>query len=281
MSLRITYLLEDTPISGLVRTVLAQADALIAHGHRVRIATQGAPVAWRASRAEWLYVDDFRALAGGDDDVTVSTSPATAAEGTVALPRGYLIVDDDFYRVRTVRENEPLRVLLCGAAQDETKGLDDGYGAAAHARWFHQRFDLVRVAPWAPSREEPLDGVQEFHVGLYTPEIVRLIHSCDVLVVPSHREETSILAAAEGLAGGLAAVMTATPAHGAIDPAGDYARFAPAENAVELGERLIEVLESSSLRDRLRARGRAVAEGWRAQRVGAALDEFFERVNQS
>ena len=39
--MRITYLLEDTPISSPVRTVLAQADALIARGHRVRIATKG------------------------------------------------------------------------------------------------------------------------------------------------------------------------------------------------------------------------------------------------
>ena len=60
--MRITYLLEDTAISGPARTVLAQADALIARGHRVRIATKGAPVTWRASRAEWLYVDDFGAI---------------------------------------------------------------------------------------------------------------------------------------------------------------------------------------------------------------------------
>ena len=60
--MRITYLLEDTPISGRVRAALAQADALIARGHRVRIATKGAPVTWRASRAEWLYVDDFAAI---------------------------------------------------------------------------------------------------------------------------------------------------------------------------------------------------------------------------
>src|SRR5206468_9294055 len=67
--MRITYLLEDTPISGRVRTALAQADALIGRGHRVRIATKGAPVTWRPSRAEWLYVEDFGAI---EDEIVVA-----------------------------------------------------------------------------------------------------------------------------------------------------------------------------------------------------------------
>src|SRR5438874_13144133 len=105
--MRITYLLEDTPISGRVRTTLAQADALIARGHRVRIATKGAPVTWRASRAEWLYVDDF---AGIEDEFIVPQPPP-----------GFEIVDDEVFRARTPRMRQPPRVLLCGASQDETK----------------------------------------------------------------------------------------------------------------------------------------------------------------
>jgi len=57
------------------------------------------------------------------------------------------IVDDDFYRPGTRFENTPLRVLLCGESQVDLKGIAEGYGAAAHARWFHQRFDLIRVSP--------------------------------------------------------------------------------------------------------------------------------------
>jgi glycosyltransferase involved in cell wall biosynthesis len=237
--MNVTYLLEDTDITGRARTALAQADALIALGHRVRIATTGAPVTWRASRAEWLYVDDFSAV---EDEIVLAEPPA-----------GFEIVDAEVYRARVARENHPMRVLLCGASQDEAKHVDDGYGAAAHARWFHQRFDLIRVSPWAPSRDEPLDAVQEFHVGLTTAEMTRLMHSCDAIIAP---EERFSLSTAEALAAGLPATMNQ-------------------RNAVELGEKLIELLSDAELRDRLRKRGWAEAERWRAANVAARLEEWL------
>src|SRR5205085_1018928 len=178
------------------------------------------------------------------------------------------IVDDDFFRARTTRENEPLRVLLCGESQADMKGIDDGYGAVAHARWFHQKLDLVRVSSWAPSRQEPLDSVQEFHVALDTREMTRLMHSCDILIAPNHREEGFGLPAAEALASGIPTVMTSIPSYLSFDETRDYALFAPEENPVELGEKLIELLGDFELRERLRARGRQVAEQWRAEHTG-------------
>ena len=237
--MRITYLLEETPISGRVRTALAQADALIARGHRVRIATKGAPATWRPSRAEWLLVDDFAAV---EDEIVLAEPPP-----------GFEIVDDEVFRARKPREHQPPRVLLAGASQDETKAVDTGYGAAAHARWFHHTFDLIRVAPWAPSREEPLDAVQEFHVALTAAEMTRLLHSCDVIIAP---EERFSLSTAEALAAGLPAARNA-------------------RSAVDLGDKLIEILDDAELRDRLRTEGWEAAEQWRAARVGPRLEAYF------
>ena len=61
----------------------------------------------------------------------------------------------------------------------------------------------------------------------------------------------------------------------AFDDTQDYALFAPEDNAVELGERLVELLSDAELRQRLRTRGREVAEQWRADKVGARLERFF------
>jgi len=323
--LRIAYLMEDTALSGGIRVQLAQADALIARGHRVRIITKGLPLTWRPSAAEWVYVDDFNTYDARDDDFVIATfwttlaaAWAIAPEKALHLCQGYegaftayqpiraeidaaynlsipklvvarslveicrrftddvtyigQIVDDDFFRPRTPAENEPLRVLLCGESQVDLKGIADGYGAAAHARWFHQRFDLIRVSPWAPSREEPLDAVQEFHVALTTREMTRLVHSCDVLIAPNHREEGFGLPAAEALASGVAVVMTSIPSYLSFDETHDYALFAPQQNAVELGEKLIELLSDADIRERLRARGREVAEQWRPERVAERLE---------
>jgi hypothetical protein len=326
--LRIAYLVEDTALSGGIRVQVAQADALIARGHRVRMVTKGLPLTWRSSRAEWIYVDDFQQYDAGEDDFVVATFWTTiepawnlAPQRAVHLSQGYegsfnayqsirphidsayrlplpklvvspslvtilqqftsdvtyigQVVDEDFYRARTPAENQPLRVLLCGQSQADLKGIREGYGAAAHARWFHQKFDLIRVSPWAPSREEPLDGVQEFHVALTTGEMTRLMHSCDLLMAPNHAEEGFGLPAAEALASGIPAVLTSIPSYLAFDDTHDYALFAPEENAVELGERLIELLGDEPLRQRLRKRGREVAEQWHGNRVAERLESFF------
>ena len=222
-----------------MQTILACADALVARGQDVRIATTAdGPVTWRSSRARWEFVDD---LAGVRADIDES------------FPwQDFLIVDDAMYGSRA-RENTPLRVLLDGATQNDDS-IDLGYGAAAHARWFHQQFDLVRVSPWVPSREEPLDSVQEFHVGLATHEMTRLMQSCDVLIAPRLG-----LRSAEAMAAGVAVANVA------------------AENAVELGERLIEIVSDGELRDQLRQRGREAAEQWRAACVAPRLEAFLAR----
>ena len=326
--MNIAYLVEDTEMSGGVRVQLAQADALIARGHRVRMVTKGLPLTWRSSRAEWVYVDDFLHYDASTDDFVVGTYFTTlgpawqiAEPRVVHLCQGYegsfstyaavkdqidaayslpvpklvvskslipickqftddvvwigQVVEDEFYRPGTPREHEPLRVLLSGQAQADLKGIQDGYGAVAHARWFHQKLDLVRVSPWAPSREEPLDSVQEFHVGLTTNEMTRLMHSCDVLVAPNHRQEGFGLPAAEAMASGIPCVLTAIPSYLSFDDVRDYALFAPEQNAVELGEKLIELLSDEDLRERLRIRGREVAEQWRVEHVADRLEAFF------
>ncbi len=242
------FLLEDTAISGTARLVMAQADALIARGDRARIVTAGAPPSWRASNADWVFVDDLRDYHPGDDERVVDVSK---------LP---ILVDEELYRTSTTREQEPLRVLMCGSWDTETHGIDTGYGAVAHARWFHQKLDLIRVSPWAPSREEPIEAVQEFHVALTAHEMTRLMHSCDVLIAPNRREDRLPLPTAEGLASGLACVLTSSALHLSFDEQHDYALFAPDDNAVELGERLIDLLSDVDLRERLRTRGREVAE---------------------
>jgi glycosyltransferase involved in cell wall biosynthesis len=326
--MKITYLMADTDLSGGIRVQLAHADALIARGHRVRIVTPGLPLTWRATRAEFVYVDKFLDYDASDDDFVVGTFWPTvpdaytlAGKRAVHLCQGYegsfqpyaeskpqidaayalpipklvvskhlvdickrftddvtwigQLVDDELYRAATPREHEPRRVLLSGQAQAELKGIQDGYGAVAHARWFHQKLDLVRVSPWAPSREEPLDSVHEFHVALTTREMTRLLHTCDVLIAPNHSVEGFGLPAAEAMAAGVPTLLTSIPSYLSWDEPRDYALFAPEQNPVELGEKLIELLSDEELRGRLRVRGREVAEQWRAERVANRLEAFF------
>jgi len=330
--MRIVYLLDDTSISGDVRVVLAQADALVARGHEVIIATTAAPVSWRASRAEWLAVDDFAEVARRAPDCVIATAwptlePALAVgarrtlhlvqrrepdfaedekerariENVWRLPvtrvtvsrhlaefaRAFhpdvveigQIVDAEFSRTRIPPENDPPRVLVVGAAEVETKGIDDAYGAVAHARWFGHAVELVRVSPWRPSPAEPVsESVDEFHVALSCAEMTRVVHSCDIYLGTNRAGEGFGLPAAEAMAAGIPCVLTRIPAYLGFGEPDDYALFADEGDAVDLGEKLVELLDDEELRTRLRRRGRIVASRFSAGRVGEALERVITDV---
>lgn len=280
--MRITWLLDPAPGSELDDPSGVQADALAARGHEVRIIAADRPASFYGGRrAEWLELDDWRVVELAGDDFVIATSSRTARLAAELAGRRAIVkiedpvvVAEEMFRGSVSREHQPLRVLLSGAAQSETAGIEEGYGAVAHARWFHQRLELVRVAPWAPSREEPLDDVQEYHVALSPQEMTRLIHSCDIAVVPSRGEDRSWFMAASSIAAGLSCVLTDVPAND-FGAGRDYAAYAPERNAVELGEKLIEIASDEEVRSRLRARGREVAERWRPETAGARLETFL------
>lgn len=327
--LNIAYLLEDTDLSGGVRVQLAQADTLIARGHRVTFFTKGMPLRWRRSRAEWRHVSDFSGIDGSPFDFVIggfwaTVEPAYRIAGPRALHlcQGYegnftvyqdirdqiqatyrlpvpklvvsrslirvceafgsevsyvgQIVDDEFYRDGEPGEHEPLRVLLAGASQIDFKGIDIGYGAAAHARSYGGKFDLIRVSPWAPGHDEPVqEMVAEFHVALSSEQMVRLVHSCDIFLGPSRGDEGFGLPAAEAMAAGLPAVLTRIPSFLSFAEKPDFALFADEADGAGLGDQLFELLQDETLRRALRQRSRQVAEQFRAHHAAERLERYL------
>jgi hypothetical protein len=186
------------------------------------------------------------------------------------------IVDDVFYRERPPAPREPARVLLAGPAQVDVKGIDIGYGAALHARTLGAAFDLVRVSPWAPATDEPKEIASEFHVGLDTTRMVRLLHSCDAVIGSSRKEEGFGLPAAEAMAAGIPCALTRIPSFLAMAPGrADYAVWGEEEDAVGLGEELARLLDDPELREELAVRGRELAEQYRAARVAERLEGWL------
>lgn len=71
--LRIAYLAEDASLSGGLRVVLGQADALVGRGHSVTIISKSQKPDWRATSAEWVEVTDFSEVSGHDYDFVIGT----------------------------------------------------------------------------------------------------------------------------------------------------------------------------------------------------------------
>jgi glycosyltransferase involved in cell wall biosynthesis len=187
------------------------------------------------------------------------------------------IVDDEFFQPCGDRLQPVPRVLLIGPAQaDFVKGIDLGYDAVRRARAAGARFDLVRVSQWVIAEGEPADLAQEFHVAITTDEMARLFATSDIYLGPNRRQEGFGLPAAEALAGGVPAILTAIPSYLWWDEAHDYALFVPEEDSAAMADALLRLLGDAQLRERLARRGREVAEQFRSAKTGERLERFFQ-----
>lgn len=185
------------------------------------------------------------------------------------------IVDDVFFRQPEFHDRKRKRVLLAGPMQADFKGLDIGYDAVRHARSRGAEFDLVRVSQWPAADGEPADLAAEFHVGLNSADMARLLATGDIFLGPSRKEEGFGLPAAESMASGVAAVLSAIPSFLEFDGAHDYALFAPENDAAAMGDGLLRLLGDDPLRRRIALRGREVVEQFRAHHTGLRLERYF------
>ncbi|MFZ2491059.1 MAG: glycosyltransferase family 4 protein [Thermoanaerobaculia bacterium] len=182
------------------------------------------------------------------------------------------IVDGEFFQPRR-RESSPLRVLLVGPMQADFKGIEFGYEAVRHAAGHD--LQLIRASQWEPATGEPAELAAEFHVGIDTAAMARLVGSCDLFLAPSLEEEGFGLPAAEAMASGLPGVMSSIPSFRSWDRVRDCALFAPPRDGRAMGEALVRLLSDASLRERLSRRGRQVVEQFRAEQTGRRLEQYF------
>jgi len=187
------------------------------------------------------------------------------------------IVDDLFYQPHVPQTGPRPRVLLVGPSQADFKGIDVGYEAVRHARAAGADFDLIRGSQWPAADGEPTELATEFHVGLHSAEMAQLFASCDLFLGPSRSAEGFGLPAAEALASGLPAVLSAIPSFLSWDDAHDYALFTAEGDGAAMGAALLRLLAEPSLRVSLAARGRAAVEQFRAEVTGARLEAYFAR----
>lgn len=184
------------------------------------------------------------------------------------------IVDNEFYQPqRGVRTSSSARVLLVGPMQADFKGIDIGYDAVRRAR-SHANFDLIRVSQWIPADEEPTSLAAEFHVGLPTAEMAKLVASCDVFLGPSRHQEGFGLPAAESMASGVPVILSSIPSFRSWS-ASDFAVFVDEGDGAAMGDALVTLLNDAARREALAKTGREVAEQFRAQNTGERLERYF------
>lgn len=258
-------------VVGTFWTTLAQALALA--GDRAVHFCQGYEGSFTAYRAQRPLIEEAYRLPLPKITVSPHLVPICRAFFPDATYIGQ-IVDDAFYQPHASHGGKP-RVLLVGPAQADFKGIDIGYDAVRHARARGAEFDLIRASQWPATPDEPVHLAAEFHVAIPTDAMARLFASCDVFLGPSRSEEGFGLPAAEAMAGGVPAVLSEIPSFRSWEERRDHALFAPEGEGVAMGEQLARLLADAQLREQLAARGREVAEQFRAANTAARLERWF------
>jgi len=184
------------------------------------------------------------------------------------------IVDNVFYRQPQFRNETPRRVLLVGPIQADFKGIDIGYDVVRRVR-SRVDLDLVRVSQWPAADDEPVDLAAEFHVGLDSDEMARLVATGDIFLGPSRSQEGFGLPAAESMASAVPALLSAIPSFLSFDGAHDYALFAPENDTTAMADALVRLFQDAPLRRRIALRGRDVVEQFRAHHTGLRLERYF------
>jgi glycosyltransferase involved in cell wall biosynthesis len=186
------------------------------------------------------------------------------------------IVDDVFYRAPSFGSpRERPRVLLVGPIQADFKGIDVGYDAVRRARAAGAEFDLIRVSQWPAMDDEPAELAAEFHVGLNSADMARLISTTDIYLGPSRHQEGFGLPAAESMASCVATALSEIPSFLSFDGARDYAVFSPEGDGSAMGESLVRLVTDAPSRRRIALRGREVAEQFRAHHTALRLERYF------
>lgn len=185
-------------------------------------------------------------------------------------------VDETFFEpTPRARSRHRPRVLLVGASEIDFKGIDVGYEAVRLARARGLEFDLVRVSPWKPAAGEPAGEAAEFHSGLSTAEMKRLMSSCDIFLGPSRRDEGFGLPAAEAMAIGLPAVLARIPSFSSFGELDDYALFFDEDSAEQAAAQLEQLLLDPSIEKRLIERGREVVRQFHPANAVVLLEGTF------
>lgn len=117
------------------------------------------------------------------------------------------------------------------------------------------------VIATSPAEAPPAEPGIEVHVGLRanSPEILALYASADVFALPTHGDCHSLVGL-EAMASGLPVVLTDVGGLPDIVDSGDTGYLVPKANVAELGDAIEALLADESLRLRMGARARSVAE---------------------
>lgn len=182
-------------------------------------------------------------------------------------------IDTSFFHPGPFQESGPLRVGVVGPFDQRPKGIGEALEGLEMARQRGVALEVHRAsADPITDAEEAMGVTDQFFHRLSTEQMVGFYHDLDVLVHPSHDEEGFPLPPLEAMACGVPVALTTIRSF-AVLPDDAVLRFRPADP--ESLVPLIEQLQDSNLRRRLRSAGRVCAQSYDLDLVLDRMERAF------
>ncbi len=181
---------------------------------------------------------------------------------------------------RPLPVSEPWRIVSVGRFDTEAKGVADVLAAVAILKRAGYPVCFTRIAG------EPISGVEQdsgvvdqYWRAIPERQVADILRKSHLLLVGSLEAEGFGLPALEAMACGLPCVLTKVPCYLGFDSPTDFAHFVPVRDPRGLAEGVIAVMRHSEYREKLRQRGREVAERHSLEAVGEKLVSFFSGIH--
>jgi len=175
-----------------------------------------------------------------------------------------------------------VRILIVGIYESSVKAIRDSLEAVRVLRAKGFDIHLIRVSPWALSKEErELIHIDEYHENIPPGSLALIYRGSDIFCTSSLKYEGFGLPFAEALACGVPSIATRIPSHLSFDPLHDYACFVPEKNPAAIADAADRIIRDRRLRRYLRKRGpEVIGRNFRPESVADKLTSIFRGDRQ-
>ncbi|MEW6416502.1 MAG: glycosyltransferase [Nitrospirota bacterium] len=181
---------------------------------------------------------------------------------------------------REEKQFNPLKILVVGPFEADVKNIATTLkGISLVEKRFKLSIKLIRVSQFPLTHDEEIirkPDVYHFHVPYHN--MGEIYRNADVFISMSKEAEGFGLPAMEAMGCGIPTILSKISSYTSFDETPDYALFVESSDYESLAEKISEISQNRSLREKLIEQGLTVADKFTKEKVVDRLNNAFETI---
>lgn len=172
----------------------------------------------------------------------------------------------------------PKRIFLMGIYPAWVKNLETALSALKTVRHeYGMDFELIRITTVDSKRIEMglFEDINRYYTNILPQQVGKILRQGGIMICPNREAEGFNLPAVEAMACGIPVVLSMVPAHLSYSVKRDYALFFHPEDSRGLAQRVVELINDSSLYNKLSKRGVKVAKKFQFDKVARRIELYL------